>query len=101
MGSCVKSLLICTKGKTCSRRDSAAVLKRLRKIIKKQELGDFYEIQKSGCLGLCRFGPMISVDYAMYGGDLEKLDYKKILKHHSKRAKPVKPLKSLKVSKKK
>ncbi len=37
----------------------------------------------------------------MYGGELSKRDYKKILKKHSASTKLVKPVKSLQVSKKK
>jgi hypothetical protein len=50
---------------------------------------------------LCRFAPTFCVDNVLYGGELGKRDYKKILKHHSKKSKPAKPVKSLQVSKKK
>ena len=92
MGSCSKSLLVCTKGKACSRRDSADLLKQLKKIIKKRGLEDFYKIEKASCFGLCKYGPIISIDDAMYGGDVQKGDYKKLLKQHSKKSKPVKRL---------
>ncbi|CAN5729796.1 hypothetical protein BH10CYA1_BH10CYA1_50560 [soil metagenome] len=92
MSSCSKSLLVCTKGKACSLRDSADLLKGLKKIIKKRGLEDFYEIRKASCFGLCKYGPVISIDDAMYGGDVQKSDYKKILKQHSKKSKPVKGL---------
>jgi NADH:ubiquinone oxidoreductase subunit E len=88
LGSCSKSLLICTKGKACSRRDSADLLKGLKKIIKKRGMEDFYEIKKASCFGLCKYGPVISIDEAMYGGDVPKKDYKQ----HSKKSKPVKRL---------
>lgn len=92
MGSCSKSLLVCTKGKACSLRDSADLLKGLKKIIKKRGWGEFYEIKKASCFGLCKDGPIIAVDDSMYGGDVQKKDYKKILKQHSKKSKPVKGL---------
>ncbi len=92
MGSCSKSLQVCTKGKACSRRDAADVLTGLKKIIKKRGWDDFYEIKKASCFGLCKYGPVIAIDGAMYGGDIEKGDYKKILKQHSKKSKPVKRL---------
>jgi len=80
------------KGKACSRRDASDLLKVLKKIIKKRGMEDFYEIKKASCFGLCKYGPMISIDGATYGGDLQKSDYKKVLKGHSKKAKPVKRL---------
>ncbi len=92
MGSCSKSLIVCTKGKACSRRDSADLLKRLKKIIKKRGWEDFYQIKKAGCFGLCKYGPVISIDEAIYGGDVQKGDYKKILKQHSKKSEPIKCL---------
>jgi len=55
-------------------------------------LEDFYEVKKASCFGLCKYGPIISIDDAMYGGDVQNSDYKKILKQHSKKSKPVKRL---------
>jgi NADP-reducing hydrogenase subunit HndC len=82
---------VCTKGKTCSRRDSGDVLKGIKKAIGKRGLEDFYKVKKSGCFGLCKFGPIISVDDVCYG-IVEKSDYKKIVKQHLKKTKPVKRL---------
>lgn len=61
MGSCTK-LVVCTKGKHCSARDSQDVLTFLRKTIEKAQLDYIFKVKKSDCLGLCKHGPVVQVD---------------------------------------
>ena len=91
--SCSKILLVCAKGKSCSKRDSAAVIKSLRKVIAKRNLEDFFTIKKSECFGLCSQGPIIMVapDGCKYG-DVNKADCRDIVKRHAKKKKPIKSL---------
>jgi (2Fe-2S) ferredoxin len=79
------------KGKACSRRDSVELLKGLKKAIGKRGLDDFYQIKKAKCFGLCKYGPIMSIDDSIYGG-VRKDDYKKIVKWHAKNTKPIKRL---------
>lgn len=91
MTSCTKSLFICIKGKACSRRDSDDLLKGIKKAIGKRDLTDFYEVKKAECFGLCKHGPIISIDGAVYGG-VTAADCKEIVKRHAKKKKPIKRL---------
>ena len=91
MSSCVKSLYVCTKGKACSRRDSDELLKGIKKAIGKRGLEDFYEIKKAECFGLCKHGPIISIDGAAYGR-VTAADCQDIVKRHAKKKKPIKRL---------
>lgn len=52
-----RKLLVCTKGKKCPDRGSKDVLRELRK--QAEELGIDIEVEKSGCLKLCKFGPAV------------------------------------------
>jgi (2Fe-2S) ferredoxin len=96
-GKCKKKertrLLVCTEGKHCSRLDSEDVLKVLRKTIEKCELDNVLKVKKSDCLGLCKHGPVVSVEShgVCYGGVTEA-DCKDIIERHVEKAKPIKRL---------
>jgi NADH:ubiquinone oxidoreductase subunit E len=79
------------KGKACSRRDSDALIKGLKKAIGKRGLEDFYHVKKAECFGLCKYGPIMSIDDSIYG-KVNKDDCKKIVKWHAKNKKPLKRL---------
>lgn len=86
-------LYVCTEGKHCSARDADDVLKILRKTIEKCELDKVLKAKKSDCLGLCKHGPVVSVDShgVCYGGVTES-DCLKIIERHVSRRKPIKRL---------
>jgi len=89
-----KKILICTEGKTCSKRNSDQLLKGLKKALKKCELEDFFKMKKTGCLGGCEYGPILRIqpDGCMYGF-VTKGDCEDIVKRHAKKEKPLKRLK--------
>lgn len=80
------------KGKACAKRGSDELWRGVKKAIQKRGLEEFYELKKASCFGLCKQGPVMSVDKVIYGEIIEKSDYKKILKRHAKGSKPVKRL---------
>jgi len=93
VGSCSKELLVCVKGKSCSKNASDNVWKALKKAISKFGLGDFYSIKKAECFGLCKYSPVIVVDTDDCNyGRVKADDCKKIIKRHAKKKKPLKRL---------
>ena len=93
MASTCTKLLVCTKGKYCSARDSRDVLTVLRKTVERAQLEDIFKVKKSGCLGLCKHGPVVMVDPLglSYGGVTE-VDCVDIIERHVARKKPIKRL---------
>jgi (2Fe-2S) ferredoxin len=86
-------LLVCTKGKHCSANDGPSVLKKLRKTIEKCELDKFFKVKKSGCLGYCRYAPVISVESnGFYYGRVRESDCQEIIERHLAKKKPLKRL---------
>jgi (2Fe-2S) ferredoxin len=99
MSGYTKKILICTRGKTCPKRNSAENLKGMQKALKKYGLEDFFKIKKTDCLGGCKYGPIVRIepDGCMYGF-VTPDDCQDIIKRHAKKKKP---LKRLKIRKKK
>ncbi|MBP9090876.1 (2Fe-2S) ferredoxin domain-containing protein [bacterium] len=93
MASTCTKLLVCTKGKHCSARDSHDVLAVLRKTVERAQLEDIFKVKKSGCLGLCKHGPVVMVDPLglSYGGVAE-VDCIDIIERHVAKKKPIKRL---------
>lgn len=93
MGSDCTKLLVCTKGKHCSARDSQDVLTFLRKIVEKAQLDNVFKVKKSDCLGLCKHGPVVQVEPLglKYGGVTE-IDCIDIIERHIAKKKPIKRL---------
>lgn len=97
MSSCAKKLLVCVKGKSCSRRDSVDIYRKLKRSIEKLDLTEFYEVKKSGCFGLCKFAPIIAVEpEGCTYGLLREKDVGKVVKRHVVKKKPSRKLVSLK-----
>ena len=93
MGNRCTKLLVCTKGKHCSARDSGAVLRVLRKTIEKCELEYLFKVKKSECLGYCEHGPVVSVDtHGFHYGRVQQADCIDIIDRHISRKKPLKRL---------
>ncbi|MBS1991670.1 MAG: (2Fe-2S) ferredoxin domain-containing protein [Cyanobacteria bacterium SZAS LIN-3] len=93
MGNRCTKLLVCTKGKHCSARDSGNVLRNLRKTIEKCELEDLFKVKKSDCLGYCKHGPVVSVDsHGVHYGGVKEGDCIDIIDRHATRKKPLKHL---------
>ena len=92
METCTK-LLVCTRGKHCSSRDSGDVLTFLRKTIEKCELENLFKVKKSDCMGLCKHGPVVVVEPLglSYGGVTES-DCINIIERHVSKKKPIKRL---------
>jgi (2Fe-2S) ferredoxin len=90
--TCTK-ILVCTRGKHCSARDSGDVLTFLRKTIEKCELDNFFKVKKSDCMGYCKHGPVVSVEPFghSYGGVTES-DCLSIIERHIAKKKPIKRL---------
>ncbi len=104
MGSACTKLLVCTRGKHCSARDSQDVLTFLRKTIEKAQLDYVLKVKKTDCLGLCKHGPVVQIDAkskskgrtkekvsVSYGGVTE-VDCIDIIERHISRSKPIKRL---------
>lgn len=86
-------IFVCTEGKHCSARDSDDVLKVLRKTIEKCELDSLFKVKKSGCLGLCKHGPVVSVEgHGVCYGGVTEADCVDIIERHVRRRKPIKRL---------
>ncbi len=91
--SCSNLLLVCTKGKKCAEQHAGQVYRALKKRIAKDDLEDNYEVKKSDCLGLCKYGPVLSFVFeGLQYGKVTKKDCREIIKKHSRGKKPVKKL---------
>jgi (2Fe-2S) ferredoxin len=89
---CTK-LLVCTKGKRCAIAGGPSVLEKLRKIIDKCELNEVFKVKRSGCLGHCKFSPVIEVKtYGFYYAKVQEGDCIDIIERHLKKKKPLKRL---------
>jgi (2Fe-2S) ferredoxin len=91
--ACSNLLLVCVKGKNCSKRDGSKVFRALKKRIAKADLGSGYKVKKSDCFGLCEYAPVIS--FVLEGLDYGKVtskDCREIIKDHSRGKRPVKRL---------
>lgn len=84
-------VLVCVKGKTCQKRDSDKVFKSLKKTVEKNSLEDVFKVKKADCFGLCKHGPIVSLDENSYGG-VDKEACADIVKHHMRKRKPIKRL---------
>jgi (2Fe-2S) ferredoxin len=78
-----RTLLVCTKGKKCPDRGSKQVLRELRDEVERQ--GVDIEVEKSGCLKLCKFGPSICAmpEEFSYGG-VSPEDAKALVQSHAR-----------------
>jgi len=65
----------------------------LRKTVERAQLEDIFKVKKSGCLGLCKHGPVVMVDPLglSYGGVAE-VDCIDIIERHVAKKKPIKRL---------
>ncbi len=89
---CTK-LLVCTNGKRCAIQGGPNVLKKLRKIIEKSELEEVFKVKRSGCLGHCRYSPVIEVPtYGFYYARVQEGDCQEIIERHLSKKKPLKRL---------
>ncbi|HMO23633.1 MAG TPA: (2Fe-2S) ferredoxin domain-containing protein [Candidatus Melainabacteria bacterium] len=91
--SCPSKLLVCTKGKSCRKRNGPKLFERLKLLIAENDLGAYFELKKSDCFGLCKHAPIVKVkpDGLSYGG-VSKSDCTDILLRHVKQKKPIKRL---------
>ncbi len=107
MGSACTKLLVCTRGKHCSARDSQDVLTFLRKTIEKAQLDYVLKVKKTDCLGLCKHGPVVQIDarsktkaktcktkdkFAVSYGGVTEVDCIDIIERHISKSKPIKRL---------
>lgn len=88
VSKCEKKLLVCVKGKSCSKRNSSRLFDDLKRIVDKFGLNDIYKVKKTDCFGLCKYAPIIAIapdgcKYGYVGGK----DIKSILKRHVSRKK--------------
>ena len=91
--ACSNLLLVCVKGKKCSKRDGKKVFRALKKRVAKADLADSYRVKKSECFGLCEFAPVISFVFeGLEYGQVTSKDCREIIKHHSRGKAPVKRL---------
>ncbi|MCA9805466.1 MAG: (2Fe-2S) ferredoxin domain-containing protein [Cyanobacteria bacterium HKST-UBA02] len=90
---CSNKIIVCTRGKSCKKKDSPKVFKRLKKLIEESELENVFKVSSSDCFGLCKHGPVVRLkpDGLSYGG-VNKDDCGEILSRHAKRRKPIKRL---------
>ena len=91
--ACSNLLLVCVKGKKCSKREGSKVFRALKKRIDKSDLNDEYKVKKSDCFGLCQFAPVISFVFeGLEYGKVTRKDCREIIKSHSRGKRPVKRL---------
>lgn len=93
VGNRCTKLLVCTKGKHCSAKDSTSVLRNLRKTIERCDLDNLFKVKKSDCLGYCKHGPVVSVDsHGFHYGGVTEVDCVDIIDRHASKKKPLKRL---------
>lgn len=51
-------IVVCTRGKKCPKRGSEDVFKALETECKKQDAGEGIKLKESGCLKMCKHGPI-------------------------------------------
>jgi (2Fe-2S) ferredoxin len=87
------TLLVCTGGQICRKRESRSVLKAFKRRIARKELEGFCAVEKVDCLGFCKQGPVVQhVQSGVVYGNVSPSDCKKILKRQLSGRKPVKRL---------
>ena len=93
MSDCSSLILVCTKGKSCKRREGKDVFRALKKRISKYHLEDYYKVEKADCMGLCEFGPIVSIPEAdITYCKVKPDDCRSIFKRYLRARKPIKRL---------
>jgi len=94
-----KKLLVCVKGKSCSKADGRNLYDCLKTVVDECSLDDVLKVKKVGCMGMCKHSPVIKVEPdGVFYGKLKTVDALTIALHHMTKRKP---LKSLSIDKKK
>ncbi|MBY0358610.1 MAG: (2Fe-2S) ferredoxin domain-containing protein [Candidatus Obscuribacterales bacterium] len=84
MNKTMVELHICTSGKTCPKRGSCEIAKKLKETVSSLNLDDKVLVHEEGCMGLCRSGPnIIAMPYGTKYGYVQETDLPKIVQENA------------------
>jgi (2Fe-2S) ferredoxin len=76
-----QKVVVCTKGKACSKRGAKEVFCRMEEMVENLGLEKSISLKKSDCLGQCGRGPVIKVKSPekFWLGGIEKSDVRELI----------------------